>query len=100
MRTGPLKPVSGGILNGKAISLPAPQYPEIAKRARSTGLVEVEVVIDLTGKVISAKATKGPALLQGAAELAARNARFSPTLLSGQPVRVSGVITYNFSLGN
>jgi protein TonB len=100
MRTGPLKPVSGGILNGKAISLPAPQYPEIAKRARSTGLVEVEVVIDLTGKVISAKAIKGPALLQGAAELAAKNARFSPTLLSGQPVRVSGVITYNFSLGN
>jgi periplasmic protein TonB len=100
IRTGPLKPVSGGILNGKAVALPAPQYPEIAKRARATGLVEVEVVIDLTGKVISAKAVKGPALLQGAAEQAAKNARFSPTLLSGQPVRVSGVITYNFSLGN
>ncbi|HEV3468373.1 MAG TPA: TonB family protein [Pyrinomonadaceae bacterium] len=95
---GPLKPVSGGILNGKALSLPAPSYPEVAKRSRAAGTVEVEVVIDLSGKVISAKAVKGPMMLQNAAEEAARRAKFSPTLLSGQPVRVSGVITYNFSL--
>lgn len=95
---GPLKPVSGGILNGKALSLPAPSYPEVARRARASGTVEVEVVIDLSGKVISAKAVKGPMMLQGAAEEAARRARFSPTLLSGQPVKVSGVITYNFNL--
>jgi protein TonB len=97
-RTGPLKPVSGGILNGKAISLPAPSYPEMAKRARAAGVVEVEVVIDITGKVISAKATKGQALLMLAAEQAAKLARFTPTLLSGQPVRITGVITYNFTL--
>jgi protein TonB len=96
---GPLKPVSGGILNGKALSLPVPSYPENARRARAIGVVEVEVVIDLTGKVISAKAVKGPNLLQAAAEQAAKQARFSPTLLSGQPVRVSGLITYNFSFG-
>jgi TonB family protein len=95
---GPLKPVSGGILNGKALSLPAPSDPEVARRARAAGTVEVEVVIDLSGKVISAKALKGPIMLQNAAEDAARRAKFSPTLLSGQPVRVSGVITYNFSL--
>jgi TonB family protein len=97
-RTGPLKPVSGGILNGKAISLPAPAYSQMAKAARASGIVEVEVVIDITGKVISAKATKGPSLLMLAAEQAAKQARFTPTLLSGQPVRVSGVITYNFTL--
>ena len=95
---GPLKPVSGGILNGKALNLPAPVYPELAKRARTSGVVEVEVVIDLSGKVISAKALKGPIMLQTAAEDAARRAKFSPTLLSGQPVKVSGVISYNFSL--
>ncbi|HEX5708826.1 MAG TPA: TonB family protein, partial [Pyrinomonadaceae bacterium] len=95
---GPLKPISGGILNGKAVSLPAPNYPEIAKRARAIGQVSVEVVIDLTGKVISAKAVSGPTLLQDAAVKAAMQARFSPTLLSGQPVKVSGTITYNFSL--
>ena len=95
---GPLKPVSGGILNGKAINLPAPTYPEMAKRMHMTGMVEVEVVIDLNGKVISAKAVKGPSFLTAAAEQAAKLARFTPTLLSGQPVKVSGIITYNFSL--
>jgi periplasmic protein TonB len=95
---GPLKPVSGGILNGKAISLPAPQYPDMARRAAVSGIVEVEVVIDVSGKVISAKASKGPVMLQQAAEHAARLAKFVPTLLSGQPVKVSGTITYNFAL--
>lgn len=98
VRTGPLKPISGGILNGRATSLPAPVYPEMAKRARASGLVEVEVVIDITGKVISSKATKGHSLLMQAAEQAAKQARFTPTLLSGQPVRVTGTITYNFTL--
>jgi protein TonB len=95
---GPLKPISGGILNGKALNLPAPAYPDAAKRMRLTGTVEVEVVIDINGKVISAKAVKGPSFLAAAAEQAARLAKFTPTLLSGQPVKVSGIITYNFSL--
>jgi protein TonB len=97
-RGTPLKPVSGGVLNGKAISLPAPTYPDMARRAGATGVVEVEVVIDINGKVISARATTGPALLRQSAEMAARLARFNPTLLSGQPMRVSGVISYNFTM--
>lgn len=95
---GPVKPISGGILNGKAISLPSPIYPEIAKRARAGGLVTIEVVIDVTGRVISAEAVSGHTMLRQAAEQAAKQARFSPTLLSGQPVRVTGQITYNFTL--
>ena len=97
-RSGPLKPISGGVLNGKALSLPPPAYPELARRAGASGVVEVEVVIDVTGKVISAKATSGPGVLRQAAEMAAKLARFGPTLLSGQPMKVSGVITYNFTL--
>lgn len=97
---GPLKPISGGVLNGKAVSMPAPLYPDIAKRARATGIVTVEVIIDVTGKVVSAKATKGPIMLHQAAETAAKQARFSPTLLSGQPVKISGMINYNFTLTN
>ena len=97
VRTGPLKPVSGGVLNGKAISLPPPVYPDMARRAGTSGVVEVEVVIDINGKVISAKATTGPSLLRQSAEMAARLARFNPTLLSGQPMRVAGVISYNFT---
>jgi protein TonB len=98
VRTGPLKPISGGVLNGKAISLPPPVYPSVAKNARASGVVEVEVVIDINGKVISAKAMSGPVLLRQSAELAAKLARFNPTLLSGQPMKVTGVITYNFTL--
>jgi TonB family protein len=98
VRTGPLKPISGGILNGKALSLPAPTYPVMAKQARAAGIVEVEVVIDITGKVISAKAVKGPPLLLQAAEQAAKQARFTPTLLSGQPVKITGTINYSFTL--
>jgi protein TonB len=94
----PVKPISGGVLNGKATSLPVPVYPSQARAARASGLVTVEVVIDGSGKVISAKATSGHALLQQAAVLAAQQARFTPTLLSGQPVKISGVINYNFAL--
>ena len=93
-----LKPVSGGVLNGAARNLPRPAYPELAKRSHTTGLVVVEVVIDETGHVISARAASGPATLQQAAVQAARQAQFSPTKLSGQAVKVSGTINYNFQL--
>jgi periplasmic protein TonB len=93
----PIK-LSSGVLAGKAISKPAPAYPTIAKTAHIQGPVSVQVLIDEQGRVISAKATSGPALLQNAAAQAAYQARFTPTLLSGQPVKVTGVITYNFVL--
>ncbi|MDQ2974304.1 MAG: TonB family protein [Acidobacteriota bacterium] len=93
-----LRPVTGGVLNGTAISLPAPMYPETARRLRMSGLVTVEVIVDETGKVISAQATSGPAALREVAAQAAMRAKFSPTKLSGQPVKVSGLITYKFSL--
>lgn len=90
--------VSGGVLNGKAISKPQPVYPPIAKAARASGTVTVQILVDESGRVVSASAVSGHPLLQSAAVAAARQARFSPTLLSGQPVKVSGVITYNFVL--
>ena len=94
----PVKAVSGGVLNGSAINLPRPVYTDSARRSGQEGIVSVEVLIDITGKVISARAVSGPNLLRGAAEDAARRARFYPTLLSGQPMRITGVIKYNFSL--
>jgi TonB family protein len=93
-----LKPVSGGVLNGTAVSLPPPTYPEAAKRMRTQGVVTVEVILDEAGKVVSANATAGPTILRDAAVQAALKARFSPTKLSGQPVKVSGVINYKFAL--
>jgi periplasmic protein TonB len=94
--TPPRAPISGGVLNGKAISLPKPAYPPIARAARAAGTVVVQVVIDENGSVISASAVSGHPLLTAAAVGAARQARFSPTKLSGQPVKVTGVIQYNF----
>lgn len=93
-----LKPVSGGVLNGKAMILPAPSYPDLARRMHQGGLVEVEVVVDENGKVISARALSGPGNLRDVAVQAAYRARFSPTKLSGQPVKVTGQINYNFIL--
>jgi len=90
--------VEGGILNGKAISKPQPVYPPAARAARVSGTVAVAVILDESGTVENAAAVSGPELLRGAAVEAARAARFSPTRLSGEPVKVSGFITYNFVL--
>lgn len=90
------KIISQGVLNGKAVSLPKPAYPQIAKAAKASGTVVVQVTIDESGKVVSASALSGHPLLKAAAVQAAYGARFSPTLLSGQPVKVSGTINYNF----
>lgn len=98
----PIKPpvpkqISGGILNGKATSLPRPPYPPAARAVGASGSVTVQVLVDERGNVVSASAVSGHPLLRSAAVAAARGARFQPTMLSGQPVKVSGVITYNFS---
>lgn len=91
-------PVSTGVLVGKAVSKPAPVYPAIAKAAGVQGLVSVQVLIDEQGRVISAKVTNGHPLLQQAAVQAVYKWKFAPTLLSGQPVKVTGVVSCNFTL--
>jgi len=88
--------IEGGVLNGKALVLPPPAYPTIARAAHASGTVTVRVLIDEDGNVIGAAAMGGHPLLQAAAVAAARQARFSPTLLEGEPVRVTGVIQYKF----
>ena len=88
--------VTEGVINGKATSLPKPPYPPAAKAVGAGGAVSVQVKIDEQGYVTSAKAISGHPLLRNAAESAARNAKFSPTYLSKQPVKVVGVIIYNF----
>jgi periplasmic protein TonB len=92
----PHPPVSGGVLNGKALSLARPNYPPLARAAHASGTVVVQVTIDETGKVVSAHAISGHPLLQAAAVEAAYRTRFSPTQLSGQPVKVTGTINYIF----
>ncbi len=90
------KTINGGVINGKALTLPKPEYPSAAQAVRASGAVNVQVTIDENGSVISASATSGHPLLRQAAEQAALQSTFKPTLLSGQPVKVTGVIIYNF----
>lgn len=90
-------PVSGGVVNGNATSLPKPIYSAAAKAVGAQGQVKVQVLIDESGNVVSANAVSGHPLLQPEAVRAARNARFTPTRLSGVPVKVTGVIVYNFT---
>lgn len=93
----PPKTISGGVLNGKATSLPQPAYPPIAKAAHASGSVSVQVLVDESGNVLTASAVSGHPLLKQSAVQAARQAKFRPTLLSGQPVKVTGIIVYNFA---
>lgn len=91
-------PVSEGVINGKATSLPKPIYSAAAKAVHAAGSVNVQVTIDKAGRVIAVKALDGHILLRPAAEKAAWSAKFNPTLLSRQPVEVTGVIVYRFAM--
>jgi TonB family protein len=91
------KPISGGVLNGKAISLPKPEFPAEAKAAGVSGAVAVQVTVDEVGSVIEAKAVSGHPLLQQSAVAAAFQARFNPTSLMGEPVKVIGVLVFTFA---
>lgn len=89
--------ISTGVINGKATSLPKPTYPAAARAVNAQGSVSVQVTIDEVGDIISAKPISGHPLLRASAIQAAQKAKFTPTMLSGQPVKVVGVVTYNFN---
>lgn len=90
------KLLSGGVLNGKAERLPKPPYPPAARAVRASGAVSIQVLIDENGEVFSAQAVSGHPLLRSASLIAACGAKFMPTMLEGSPVKISGIITYNF----
>lgn len=91
-------PVSGGFINDKALMKPAPVYPSVAVVSKVSGMVMVRVLVDESGKVLSAKAISGAPLLREAAADAASQARFAPTVRGGEAVKVSGIVSYNFVL--
>lgn len=89
---------SVGGLDGQKLSAPPPVYPAIAMAAGAQGTVRVRVTVNEDGNVVAAAAVSGHPLLQSAAVDAARAAKFKPTMVDGTPVKVSGVISYNFML--
>lgn len=88
--------IIGGVLNGKAIKLARPKYPKEARKQKVSGQVWIKVLIDTNGKVILAEAVKGPPELFAVSIEAAKQSTFTPTTLSGQSVKVSGSIVYDF----
>ena len=91
-------PVAVGPLAAKARQKFSPSYPSIAKAARVSGVVTVYLVVNEKGEVETVQKLEGPAQLQQAAADAARRWRFNPTLVDGQPVRVTGYLSFNFAL--
>ena len=88
--------ITGGVLNGKALILPKPGYPSSARKAHVSGTVTVQILIDESGNVIRSQLVQGHPLLAAVSLEAARAAKFSPTQLCGQPVKVTGVLEYRF----
>lgn len=91
-----VKVINGGVVNGKATNLAKPPYPAEARASRASGAVTVQITINEEGRVIFACAINGNKLLWEASEFAAYQSTFQPTWLEGQPVKVTGVLVYNF----
>jgi TonB family protein len=91
---------SGGVLQQSAIKRVEPVYPSRASAQGISGPVLVEITTDEEGNVIKARALSGHIVLKEAALEAARGWVFAPTRLSGVPVKVIGVLKFNFNLGN
>ena len=90
--------ISGGFLNDKAMVFPQPEYPSMAKRARVSGTVNVQILVNEDGRVSAASATSGPRLLRDAAKQAALQAEFEPIVFRGQRKKISGILRYRFEL--
>jgi len=86
------------ILQGKAIHKEQPPYPPEARYKRISGSVSIKIQINEAGVVTDAQILCGGGLLAAVSREAALKWRFDPTTLNGQPVKVKGVLTFNFAL--
>jgi protein TonB len=75
-----------------------PAYPELARRARVSGTVVLEALIDEEGNVSSVKVLSGHSLLVDAAVEAVKYWKYSPTVLNGEPVPILATVTVVFRL--
>lgn len=94
----PLVRVGGAIRAPQKIVHVAPEYPDIARASRTTGIVILEAVIGEDGRVREVRVLRSAPLLDEAAARAVRQWQFTPTLLNGQPVPVVMTVTVAFSL--
>jgi periplasmic protein TonB len=95
--TGPL-PVGGKIKEPAKIRHVPPVYPAVAQQARIQGVVVVEAVIGIDGRVKHARVLQSKPFLDDAALTAVKQWIFTPTTLNGVPVPVIMTVTVNFKL--
>ncbi len=84
------------VSKGKAVNLPMPIYPKEVSGSKAFGKVEVKVLIDENGDVVSAEAISGNALLINSAVEAAKKAKYIPTMCDDKPEKTDGLIVYDF----
>ena len=87
---------NGGIRSGKLLSSPRPHYPKGLGQKRASGRVTVKVLIDEKEAVLNACATSGDPIFWPYAESAAYQARLEPTTLMGIPIRIPGILPFDF----
>jgi TonB family protein len=90
--------VGGNVQAVMVVSKVTPVYPELAKSARVSGVVQLAVIINKDGTVQEIHSLGGPALLIQAAMDAVKQWVYRPTLLNGQPVQVETTVDVNFTL--
>jgi len=73
-----------------------PSYPRVARAARVSGSVPVEIVFDEDGNTIMARPVSGHPLLKDCATGAARGWKYKPAQLHGRAIKGAGIITFNF----
>ena len=91
-------PVGGKVRPPRKVRHVPPVYPAIAQQAGVEGVVIVEAIIGIDGRVEQARVLRSQPLLDGAALAAVRQWEFSATTLNGVPVPVIMTVTVNFTL--
>ena len=98
----PVAPVKPPRITSVRMAIPIyrvePIYPQLARQAHVSGVVELLGVLSTDGRIHELKVLRGHPLLVAAALDAVRQWIFEPTLLNGQAVEVSAPITVNFIL--
>ena len=91
-------PVGGQIKPPTKLHDVTPQYPDIARRARVSGIVILEATIGEDGRVTNARVLRSMPLLDQAAIDAVMHWTYTPTLLNGVAVPIFMTVTVTFTL--
>lgn len=99
---GPLRPVrvGGQITTPALVKRVEPTYPAIARAAKLTGTVILELTVDANGQVRGVDVLRSQGPLDQAAIDAVKQWRYSPLVLNGIPTPFVVTVTMNFSLRN